>query len=132
VSSAAPPAEIKWGRAVATLFAGLLAVLAVSAAGYAAAAVLSQTTDATGTVCGSAWRFHTGAAPQVPAGNMTPAEWAVVSGQCAQSGDADWARGVRWGWVALAASSAAVALAVAGRFSGRDAPRAPTAGRRRG
>ena len=117
---------------MATLLAGLLAVLAVSAAGYAAAAVLSQTTDATGTVCGSAWRFHTGAAPQVPAGDMTPAEWATMSGQCARSGDADWARGVRWGWVALAASSAAVALAIAGRFSGRGAPRAASAGRPRG
>ena len=131
-SSVSSPVEIRWSRAVTTLLAGLLAVLAVSAAGYGAAAVLSQTSDAAGSVCGSAWRFHTGSGTQVPAGDMKPAQRAAVSDQCARSGDADWDRGVRAGWVALGAALAAAAFALASRFvSGPGAPRAPTAGLRR-
>jgi hypothetical protein len=131
-SSVSSSAEIRWSRAVTTLLAGLLAVLAVSAAGYAGAAVLSQTTDAAGAVCGSAWRFHTGAGTQVPAGGMTPAQRAAVSEQCARSGDADWNRGVRWAGVAAGAGLAAVVLALCSRLvSGRGAPPAPTAGLRR-
>jgi hypothetical protein len=131
-SSVSSPVEIRWSRAVTTLLAGLLAVLAVSAAGYGAAAVLSQTSDAAGAVCGSAWRFHTGAGTQVPAGDMKPAQRAAVSEQCARSGDADWNRGLRWGWVGLWAGLAAVALALASRFvSGPGAPRARTGGLRR-
>jgi hypothetical protein len=138
-SSVSSAVEIRWGRALGVLLAGLLAVLAVSAAGYATAAVLSQTTDAGGTVCGSAWRFHTGTGTRVPAGDMTPAQRAAVSEQCARSGDADWDRGVRWGWVALAAALAAVVLALFTRtgarpqaVSGRGARPAPTAGPRHG
>ena len=127
-----PAVQIRWGRALATLFAGLLAVLAVSAAGYAGAALLSQTRDATGTVCGSAWRFHTGAGTTVPKGDLTPAQRAAVSEQCALSGDADWQRGVRWAEVALAASLGAVGFTVGSALSARAARRAPTAGRRPG
>ena len=123
--------EIRWTRAVFTLLAGLLAALAVSAAGYSAAAVLSQTTDGAGAVCGSAWRFHTGAGTQVPRGDMTPAQRAAVSGQCARSGDADWDRGVHWGWMALWAALGAGVFALSSRVSGRGAPRAPTGGLQR-
>ena len=129
-AGASPAVELRWGRALSTLLAGLLAVLAVSAAGYAAAALLSQTRDATGTVCGSAWRFHTGAGTTVPKGDLTPAQRAAVSEQCARSGDADWSRGVRAAWVALGASVAAGGFALGSALSARAARRAPTGARR--
>jgi hypothetical protein len=115
---------IRWSRALTTLLSGLLAVAAVVAAGYAVTAVLSQATDRSGTVCGSAWRFHTGSGTQVPAAELTPQQRARASQECAQSGDADWQRGVRYGRLAAGAAAAAIAFALWSRF-GRGTPRPP-------
>jgi hypothetical protein len=115
---------IRWSRALTTLLAGLLAVAAVVAAGYAVTAILSQATDRSGTVCGSAWRFHTGSGTQVPAAELTPQQRARVSQECAQSGDADWQRGVHFGRLAAGAAAAAIAFALWSRFS-RAGPRPP-------
>ena len=117
-------APIRWSRALSILMAGLLAVAAVVAAGYAVTALLSQTTDRSGAVCGSAWRFHTGSGTQVPAAELTPQERARVSQECARSGDADWQRGVRFGRLAAGAAGAAIVFALWSRFS-RAGPRRP-------
>jgi hypothetical protein len=113
-----------WSRAVSTLLAGLLAVAAVTAAGYAATALLSQATDGSGAICGSAWRFHTGSGTQVPAAELTAQQRARVSQECARSGDADWVRGLRFGRLAAGAAGAAIAFALWARF-GRVAPHQP-------
>ena len=120
-------ATIRWSRALSTLLAGLLAAAAVTAAGYAVTALLSQTTDHSGTICGSAWRFHTGSGTQVPAAEITLQQRARMSAECAQSGDADWERGVHFGRLALGAGLAAIAFALWARF-GRAGPRAPRRG----
>jgi hypothetical protein len=116
-----------WSRALSTLLAGLLAAAAVSAGGYAATALLSQATDRSGAVCGSAWRFHMGSGTQVPAAELTAQQRARVSFECAQSGDADWQRGVRFGRLAAGAAGAALAFALWSRF-GRVGSRAPRRG----
>jgi hypothetical protein len=125
---------VRWSRALATLLSGLLAVAAVVAAGYAATAVLSQATDRSGTVCGSAWRFHAGSGTQVPPAELTPQKRAQVSRECALSGDADWKRGVHYGRLAAGAAGAAIVFALWGRFgparprpTGPGGRRAPTA-----
>ena len=105
-----------WSRALATLLAGLLAAAAVAAAGYAATALLSQTTDRSGAICGSAWRFHYGSGTQVPAAELTPQERARVSQECALSGNADWQRGVHFGRLAAGAAVAAIVFALWARF----------------
>jgi hypothetical protein len=105
-----------WSRALATLLAGLLAAAAVAAAGYAATALLSQATDASGAVCGSAWRFHSGSGTQVPAAELTAQQRARVSFECARSGDADWERGLRFVRLAAGAAGAAIAFALWSRF----------------
>jgi hypothetical protein len=117
-------APIRWSRALSTLLSGLLAVAAVVAAGYAATAVLSQTTDRSGAVCGSAWRFHTGSGTQVPAAELTPKQRARMSRECALSGDADWQRGVRFGRLTAGAAVAAIAFALWSWFD-RAGPRPP-------
>jgi hypothetical protein len=116
-----------WSRALATLLAGLLAAAAVAAAGYAATALLSQATDASGAVCGSAWRFHMGSGTQMPAAELTPQQRARVSFECARSGDADWQRGVHYGRLAAGAAGAAIVFALWARF-GRPPQRRPRAG----
>jgi hypothetical protein len=125
----ATSASIRWSRALATLLAGLLAVAAVVAAGYAVTALLSQATDRSGTICGSAWRFHVGSGTQVSAAELTPDERLRVSAECAVSGDADWQRGVRFGRLAAGAAVAAVAFGLWGRF-GPSGPRRPRRSRR--
>jgi hypothetical protein len=115
---------IRWSRALTTLLSGLLAVGAVVAAGYAASAVLSQATDRSGAICGSAWRFHTGSGTQLSGGGMTPQQRAAASADCARSGDADWERGVRFARLAVGAAGAAIAFALWSRF-GRAGPRPP-------
>jgi hypothetical protein len=107
---------IRWSRALSTLLAGLLAVAAVTAAGYAAAAVLSQATDSSGSVCGSAWRFHSGSGALVSGAELTWQQRARASQECARSGDADWQRGVRLGRFAAGAAAAAIAFALWSRF----------------
>ena len=116
--------SVHWSRALSTLLAGLLAAAAVAAAGFAATALLSQTTDRSGAVCGSAWRFHTGSGTQVPAAELTAQQRARLSFECARSGDADWERGLRFGRLATGAAGAAIAFALWGRF-GRVGPREP-------
>jgi hypothetical protein len=122
---------IRWSRALTTLLAGLLAAAAVTAAGYAATALLSQATDRSGAVCGSAWRFHTGSGTQVPGAELTSQQRARVSEECAASGDADWERGLHFGRLAVAAGGAAIAFALWSRFGtgGRRPPRPRPAGR---
>ena len=121
------PAPIRWSRAVSTLLAGLLAVAAVVAAGYAVTALLSQTTDRSGAVCGSAWRFHAGSGTQVPSAELTPQQRARVSQECAASGEADWQRGVRYARLTAGAAVAAIVFALWSRFgrAGRRPPRRP-------
>src|SRR3954468_4489453 len=111
------PTPIRWSRALATLLAGLLAVGAVVAAGYAAPAVLSQAPGRSGAICGSAWRFHAGSGTQVAAGELSPQQRAKASQECAASGDADWQRGVRFARLAAGAAGAALVLALWSRFS---------------
>jgi hypothetical protein len=120
-----------WSRALATLLAGLLAAAAVAAAGYAAIALLSQATDDSGAVCGSAWRFHLGSGTQVPSAELTPQQRVRMSFECARSGDADWQRGVRFGRLAGGAAAAAIVFALWGRFGpvGRRGPSRPPPGR---
>jgi hypothetical protein len=118
-------ATIRWSRALSTLLAGLLAAAAVTAAGYAATALLSQATDRSGAVCGSAWRFHMGSGTQVPGAELTTQQRARESLECAQSGDADWQRGVHYSRLAAVAAAAAIVFALWSRFApaGRRAPR---------
>src|SRR3954452_22654067 len=85
---------VRWSRALSTLLAGLLAVAAVVAAGYAATALLSQATDRSGAICGSGWRFHSGSGTQVGGGELSPQQRAKASQECAASGDPDWQRGL--------------------------------------
>jgi hypothetical protein len=120
-----------WSRALSTLLAGLLAAAAVAAAGYAATALLSQTTDSSGAICGSAWRFHSGSGTQVPAAELTAQQRARTSFECARSGDADWQRGLRFARLAAGAAAAAIAFALWGRFGpvGRPRPPGPPPGR---
>jgi hypothetical protein len=113
-----------WSRALSTLLAGLFAAAAVAAAAYAATALLSQATDRSGAICGSAWRFHMGSGTQVPAAELTPQERVRVSFECARSGDADWQRGLRFGRLAAGAAGAAIVFALWARF-GRLAARRP-------
>jgi hypothetical protein len=115
---------IRWSRALTTLLAGLLAVAAVVAAGYAATALLSQASDRSGAVCGSAWRYHLGSGTQVPPAELTPQQRARASQECAVSGNADWLRGVHYGRLAAAAAGAALVFALWSRFT-RAAPRSP-------
>ena len=114
--SMSTPVPMHWSRALSTLLAGLLAAAAVAAAGYAATALLSQATDRSGAICGSAWRFHTGSGTQVPAAELTAQQRARVSQECALSGDADWARGVHFGRMAAGAAAAAIAFALWSQF----------------
>jgi len=131
---------VPWPRALGVLLAGLLAAVSVVAAGYAAAALLSQATDAKGTVCGSVWRFHEGSGTTLTGSGRTAAQHAAFVAECNRSGDADYRSGVRWAWLSVSAAAAALtiatALALAGRvptarlreaFSGPAAPPAPTA-----
>ena len=120
-----PP--IRWSRAITTLLSGLLAVAAVVAAGYAVTAVLSQASDRSGAVCGSAWRFHVGSGTQVPPAELTPRQRARASQECAVSGNADWLRGVRYGRLAAAAAGGAIVFALWSRLI----PARPRPSRRR-
>ena len=131
---------VPWWRALGVLLAGLLAAASVVAAGYAAVNLLSQATDAKGSVCGSAWRFHEGSGTTLTGGGRTPEQHAAFVAECNRSGDADYRDGVRRAWLSASAAASALAivtaLAVAGRvsavrarqvLSGPVAPPAPTA-----
>ncbi len=134
-------AAVSWPRALGGLLAGLLAALSVVAAGYAAAALLSQATDAKGMVCGSVWRFHEGSGTTLTGAGRTAQQHAAFVAECNRSGDAAYRSGVRWAWLSIASAVSALtiaaALAVASRLpaarprvelSGPAAPPAPTAG----
>ena len=132
---------VPWPRALGVLLAGLLAAVSVVAAGYAAAALLSQATDARGMVCGSVWRFHEGSGTTITGSGRTAAQHAAFVAECNRSGDAAYRSGMRWAWLSIASAVSALtiatALAVARRLpvtrprvelSGPAAPPAPTAG----